>query len=114
MFCVGSGRGTGRKAKEKMAEEEQAGQFDKLAIKAMDNLGEFLGNGDTDGKALARARVAATVLSSWTRHKQTEGAREATAFMMARELARDKEELARYIQVSLPGSPLVKLLPVPS
>jgi len=59
---------------------------------------------------LTTARLAATVISSWTRLKQAERAQEAVYFSMARELAGDRAQLEQYIKLSMPDVPLVKVL----
>jgi hypothetical protein len=62
---------------------------------------------DTD---IDTARLASSVLSTWSRLKQAERAQEAVYFNMARELATDKAQLEQYIKLSLPDVPLVKVL----
>lgn len=88
-------------------------QFTGLASQAMDKLANFLSDDEPSSKAIGAARIAASVLSAWTRHKQTEGAREATTFMIARELATNKEELRHYLAVAMPSHDLTKALPAP-
>lgn len=91
----------------------EMGKFDGLAEKAIGQLEGFFDAQEKSPQQIAVARVAATVISSWSRHRQTEGAREASLFMMARELAGDKEQLERYVRVAMPASPIVRALPVP-
>lgn len=86
-------------------------EFDQLATLSMGALKEFLQSKDHGKEDIAAARVASSVLASWSRHKQTEGAREATLFMMARELAKDQDELQQYIAIAAPASPFAKALP---
>jgi len=86
--------------------------FDELAGKAISNLSSFFDGGFENKEDMLAARLAATVLSSWTRHKQTQGAREAVRFSMARELAADSERLAEYMRITMPESPVTKALPV--
>lgn len=86
-------------------------KFKKLADDSIDQITSYF---DSDGKDQAlekKANAARSVLSSWARHEQTISAREATNFMMARELAQDKDQLEKYIKLSMPSSPLVKALP---
>jgi len=86
-------------------------QFERLASDAIDSLSQFFRIAEPAADALGKARVAATVLSAWTRAKQTEGAREATTFMIARELATDKEQLRQYMELSMPSHALIRALP---
>lgn len=85
----------------------------KLTDQAIGVLSEFLTSDDVDTKQIGRARVAASVLSNYTRLQQVHGAREATTFMMARELANDRETLEKYVRAAMPNSPMVRALPVP-
>lgn len=87
--------------------------LERLTNQAIATLSEFLGSDDVDTKQIGRARVAASVLSNWSRLQQVRSAREATTFMMARELAQDHETLERYLRAAMPNSPMVKALPVP-
>lgn len=85
-------------------------KLDILNVKAIDALEGFLDSSDDSKEALGRARIAGSILSAWTRHQQTMGARDATTFMLARELAEDREQLREYVALSMPESPLVKQL----
>lgn len=93
-----------------MAGEETA--LGLLASKAVRALSEFFDTESSkiDVEDVGRARIAASVLSSYTKLKQVQSSREATTLSMARELARDKEEMALYIKMSMPNAPLVKAL----
>ena len=55
-----------------------------------------------DALAMGRARIAASVLSSYTRHEATESARATTAVMIAKTVATNTEEFAAYLRVSAP------------
>ena len=55
-----------------------------------------------DPQTLARARVATSILSSFTRHEQTISAEKQTAVIIARHLAANNEEFRAYIHASLP------------
>jgi hypothetical protein len=59
---------------------------------------------------LTTARLASSVLSTWSRLKTAERAQEAVYFNMARELANDQNQLKEYIRASMPDVPLVKVL----
>lgn len=86
-------------------------EFGALSRKAMKQLGEFFNEGEHTSKSIAAARVATAILSSWTRDHQTRSAEKATMFMVARELASDKNQLAEYIRITMPDLELVKALP---
>lgn len=96
-----------------MPKESAVVSLESLTNQAITTLSEFLGSDDVDTKQIGRARVAASVLSNYARMQQVRSAREATTFMMARELAQDSETLAKYLRASMPNSPVVKALPVP-
>lgn len=85
--------------------------LEMAADEAIHVIRDFFKSGDSSPQSIGRARVAGSVISSWTRHKQTESARDATNLMMARELAADRDELKRYIEISMPGHPLTRALP---
>jgi hypothetical protein len=63
---------------------------------------------DPNPERIPTVKVATTVLSSYTRHEQTESAREATAVLIARELAENKAEFQQYLKISLPRLQLPK------
>lgn len=63
----------------------------------------------TDGEVVA-ARIGSSVLATWAKLKQSERAQEAVYFAMARELAEDRDQLAKYIEMTLPDVPLVRVL----
>lgn len=88
--------------------EEKLGS---LAEKAISSLTQFFGQEDHTGKDIGAARIATAVLSSWTRHAQTKSAEKATMFMVARELASDKEQLTKYVRLTMPDLGLIKALP---
>lgn len=67
----------------------------------------FLNSDGVDRGLLAKAKQANTYRSTQARHEQTEGARQATVVMMARELAQDKQEFRDLLKRALPGSPLL-------
>lgn len=86
-------------------------RFADLAGQAMDNLRKFFRKKERTSRDIGVARVATSVLSAWTRQQQTKSAAEATRFMVARELATDKEQLAEYIRLTMPDYPVAKALP---
>lgn len=56
------------------------------------------------------AKVAGTALSNSTRHFQTKSAGQATDFMIAREIAKDKDEMAKFMKLIRPSMPIMKAL----
>ena len=86
-------------------------ELGSLAKQAISKLREFFNQEDHTGKDIGAARIATAVLSSWTRHAQTKSAEKATMFMVARELAQDKEQLAEYVRLTMPNLGLIKALP---
>lgn len=82
-----------------------------LADQAIDTLGDFFKKDDRGSKDIGVARVATAVLSAWTRQQQTRSAEKTTMFMVARELASNKEQLAEYVRLTMPDLSIVKMLP---
>ena len=62
----------------------------------------FFQGESTDTIAIGRARVASSILSSYTRHEATESARASTAVAIARTIASNPEEFAAYLNASMP------------
>ncbi len=60
---------------------------------------------------LERTRIGQAAFSAIQRRRQSDGAREALYFGMARSMTDDPEKLADYIRVTSPGAPIVKALP---
>ena len=86
-------------------------RFISLADQAIGSLQQFFRKKERTTKDVGVARVATAVLSSWTRQQQTKSAEKATMFMVARELANDKEQLAEFIRLTMPDLSIVKALP---
>lgn len=93
---------------EKMSTETK---FGLLAEQAITALQRFFKKKENTTKDVGMARVATSVLSAWTRQQQTKSAENATRFMVARELASNKDQLAEYIRVSMPDFAVTKALP---
>ena len=89
--------------------EQQA--MRRLKLASIDQLLQFFQQPDKGRDAIAVARVAAASLSSSTRDEQTNNARRTLDWNMARDLARDKEQLEAYVRVSMPTAPIVRALP---
>lgn len=78
----------------------------EVATQALSYLHHYFSGIQHTDKEIKEAKIAVSVVSAYTRDKQTEGAREALQFMMARSLTSNKDELARYIKVALPSAPI--------
>lgn len=85
----------------------------KLAEQAMATLSGFFSEKEHTGREIGSARIATAIISAWTRQAQTRSAEKTTMFMVARELASDREQLADYIRLTMPDLPLVKALSEP-
>ena len=79
--------------------------WDELKEESSNELLRFLREGHEDSAALARARVAQSILSAGTRLEATESAREQTRVVIARGVSRDHEDFAEYVRISLPNLP---------
>ena len=62
----------------------------------------FFQGESADSMAIGRARVASSILSSYTRHEATESARASTAVAIARTIATSPQEFAAYLNASMP------------
>lgn len=82
-----------------------------LADEAIGTLNHFFSEGEHTPRDIGVARIATAVLSAWTRQQQTRSAEKATLFMVARELASDKEQLAEYVRLTMPDLSIIKALP---
>ena len=96
-------------AKESRA--EIVSDLERLGGEAVSALRKFLAQEEHTSADVGAARVAASALSAWTRHKQTESAREGTFLMLARELANDKAEFRKFVKIGMPNAALVRMLP---
>jgi hypothetical protein len=89
----------------------------QVARQGLINVNAFLlrvANGDdVTPKDIGSTKIALGVVSAWTRTQQTQSARDGTSAILARELARDKEEYREYIRVAIPNHPLARALPIP-
>lgn len=89
-------------------------QLSELADASIKVLKKFIvGTGEVSNDELQRAKYASVALGAWAKFEQSSGARDALSFAMSRELARNPEELQRYVTVSMPHMPLVKALSTP-
>ncbi len=86
-------------------------QLDPIVPDAVKTLKRILTDKTHSEDDLAIGRLASATLSTWAKLKQTEGAREAVFYSMARDIAENPEQLAHYIKVTLPDVPLAQALP---
>ena len=98
-------------ADKKATDENQQPNYESVARQALNQLARIFSKQEFDSKDLAMGRLAATTLSAHSRIRQADGARIATTFMMARELAQSPEELAAYITLTMPSHPLARAIP---
>lgn len=89
--------------------------IDSLGERVVKELHEFFSikrESRTD-EDLKSARLAQATLGACAKLKQHESAIAAVNFAMARQLAEDKEELAKYVRLSLPRHPITLALAKP-
>mgnify|MGYP001612065160 CR=1 FL=1 len=89
-------------------ENHQPSQWETLLQESTAALHAFFSAETSDPQSIAKARVATSVLASYTRHEATESAREGTRLIIARQLAEDREQFAYYLRVSMPHLALPK------
>lgn len=77
---------------------------------AREALVSFFRSKDRSPAAIRAAIVASSSIATYGRMYTAERADRATDFLVAREIAADKEELRRYISATQPDHPLVKKL----
>lgn len=83
--------------------------WDELRKEASNVLLSFLkGEEQPTDKDLSKAKVASSVLSSFTRHEQTASARETTAVMVGKMIYEDRDTFEAYVRVATPGIKLPK------
>lgn len=82
--------------------------LDRLESDSAFVLSQYLQGDVSDENFMRGARVAATVFSACQRRRQSDKASDALNFMMAREIAVNKDELQDLINRSMPGSPFAK------
>ena len=90
---------------------ENLGNLAKVGIAELE---DFVTAKEFTSQDLGKARVITSLISAYARLKQAEGAQQATTFMMARELANDKQELRAYIAATMPDHAVIKALKEPA
>lgn len=88
-------------------------QFQEAAKKSLSVLTDYLASDGNDENAIKKARVASSVLASHQRFEATKSSREKTIIGLARSLARDRDQLAEYVKITMPDQELAKALPEP-
>lgn len=86
-------------------------EMERVEKAALEAVYRYLRNDKPDEELLTKARVAQSQFASIQRRRQSDGAREALYFGMARSMTDDPARLAEYIRVTSPGAPIVKALP---
>jgi hypothetical protein len=111
MADLSSQPGTFLRKSDQMAKKDsdQLQELIKPAVNALKKVFTQPGDELVDND-LTTARLAGSVLATWSRLKQAERAQEAVYFSMARELASDRSQLEQYVKLSMPDVPLVKVL----
>lgn len=79
-----------------------------LLAQSTDTLIGFFQQESLDAQALAKARIATSVLSNVTRHEATERARDAMRVAVYRQISKNREEFAEFVKISMPQ---LKMLP---
>ena len=85
--------------------------LDALGAEAVNALRKFLMQPEHTSLDIGKARVAASALSAWTRHRQTESSRESNFLLLARELADDKAQFREFVRLGMPTTPILAALP---
>jgi hypothetical protein len=95
---------TPRRSRGSEANNEQ--QWEGLRAQSFSALRVFFEGEGADPKAVARAKIATSFISSYTRHEATASAREQTRLIIGRQLAENPEQFREFVRLTLPGIPL--------
>src|SRR5688572_30439535 len=90
---------------------QKAGDVADLSLAVIERFLKDDSEDELTVRALARIKYASTMISAFAKLEQTNGARQALSFAMARELSDNPEEFRRYVTVSMPEHPMTKVLP---
>ena len=71
-------------------------------INGLDSISEYLKTTKEDDFLRHKAKIGISVLSSFARLNQTERAKDATQFLVLKHLAKDENEMEKYIKSSMP------------
>ena len=89
-------------------------EIESLVPISTQTLASFFQKEEPARNDIAKARIAASLLGTVIRARQTENARERTYFSMARQLTDDPATLTAYVKAAMPMSSFVKALPAGS
>ena len=103
------GRRTTRMLPELTSEE----QWEGLRGQSFAALRIFFEGETADPQAVARAKIATSFISSYTRHEATASAREQTRLIIGRQLAENPEQFREFVRLALPDIPLPALAELP-
>jgi hypothetical protein len=81
-------------------------QWEALRNQSFSALRGFFEGEGADPQAVARAKIATSFISSYTRHEATASAREQTRLIIGRQLAENPEQFREFVRLALPGVPL--------
>ena len=84
--------------------------WEELKNDAVETLRKFFKVESPDDETIKKVKIATSILSSYTRHEQTESAKEQTAVIVGRELSSNKDEFAEYLRISIPRLNQIKTL----
>lgn len=94
-----------------MTQQELDSGLDEIASKAVRILSEtFAESGELTKEQFATARLAAGVLATWTKHRQSSNASDALTFGMISAISETQEELRANLVAALPDHPALKAL----
>lgn len=86
-------------------------EMERVEKASLELIYRVLHTDDADPSLLERTRIGQAAFSAIQRRRQSDGAREALHFAMARSITQDPEALATYIKITNPDSAIVKALP---
>ena len=86
-------------------------EMERVEKASLELIYKVLRTDSPDDGLLERTRIGQAAFSAIQRRRQSDGAREALHFAMARSITQDPEALATYIRVTNPDSAIVKALP---
>ena len=84
-------------------------QWEGLRSQSFAALRTFFEGEAADPQAVARAKIATSFISSYTRHEATASAREQTRLIIGRQLAENPDQFREFVRLALPGIPLPAL-----
>lgn len=88
-----------------------AEKMEALGLASVDVLKAALTKSEYTKGDIIRIKAAQSGLGSWTRFLATSSAEHGNVLMLARELAKDKDEFRELVRIGLPTAPMLKALP---